>query len=203
MFRISGFCRVATARSARALRVRIRQVVACAVYASVIATFSTQASAADQAAAPPTASSAVAAQPAPATALAPGSSIQIAKSALLTIEGTPTADTLDLRIHKLSDQSLVANDDVTVTVDGRNEAVTRVNVDTYQIPVSDLHGDGAHEIEITVPHDGIREILSGKVTLPETSSAGGLLRDHKQVAWWILNIVIVLVAAIAISRRKG
>jgi hypothetical protein len=30
-----------------------------------------------------------------------------------------------------------------------------------------------------------------------------LWRDHKQVGWWILNIVVVLVAAIALSRRKG
>ena len=52
-------------------------------------------------------------------------------------------------------------------------------------------------------HDGIREIVAGKVAVAEGVSADGLLRDHKQVAWWILNIVIVLVAAIALSRRKG
>jgi hypothetical protein len=143
------------------------------------------------------------AQSAPAPVPTPSSAVQIARSALLTIDGTPGADTLDLRIHKVSDKSLVTGDDVAVTVDGRNESVTRVNVDTYQIPVSDLRGGGTHEVEITVAHDGIREILSGKLTLPETSSTDGLLRDHKQVAWWILNIVIVLVAAIAISRRKG
>jgi hypothetical protein len=27
--------------------------------------------------------------------------------------------------------------------------------------------------------------------------------SHKQLAWWILNIVIVLIAAIAISRRMS
>jgi len=37
----------------------------------------------------------------------------------------------------------------------------------------------------------------------EAASTDSLLRDHKQVAWWILNIVIVLVAALALSRRKG
>jgi hypothetical protein len=174
----------------------------CAVHACVTATFAASASAAAQQAAPPAGSPAVA-QSAPTAVPAPGSAIQIARSALLTIDGTPTADTLDLRIHKVSDKSLVASDDVTATVDGKNESVTRVNVDTYQIPVSDLRGDGTHQVEITVPHDGIREILSGKVTLPETGSKSSLLGDHKQIAWWILNIVIVLIAAIAISRRKG
>jgi hypothetical protein len=140
----------------------------------------------------------------PATALAKGSPVQIAKSALLTVEGTPTPQTLDLRLHKISDKSLVSADDVNVTVDGRSETVTRVNVDTYQIPADSFRGSGAHEVEITVPHDGIREILAGKVILPEGgTSATGLLGDHKQMAWWILNIVIVLIAAVAISNRKG
>jgi hypothetical protein len=140
----------------------------------------------------------------PATALAKVSPVQIAKSALLSIEGTPTPHTLDLRIRKLSDKSLISADDVNVTVDGRSETVTRVNVDTYQIPADSFRGTGAHEVEITVPHDGIREILGGKVILPEAgASATGLLGDHKQMAWWILNIVIVLIAAVAISNRKG
>jgi hypothetical protein len=30
-----------------------------------------------------------------------------------------------------------------------------------------------------------------------------LLGGHKQVAWWILNIVVVLVAFMALSRRKA
>jgi hypothetical protein len=210
---------------------RIRLAVAFAVVACGLGAFAPKESFADQAATPPAVAQPTVAPPAPASAQsapagtqvapaqaqpappaaqaapvvspAPGSVIQIAKSALLAIEGTPTADTFDLRIHKISDKSLISSDDVTVTVDGHSESVTRVNVDTYQMPLGDLRGDGAREVEIIVPHDGIREILSGKITLPQTSSTASLLRDHKQVGWWILNIVIVLIAAIAISRRKG
>jgi len=173
MFRTTGF--------------RIRQAVAVTLLTCGSAAFVPKASAADPAAAPP-------------VQIAP---LEIAKSALLTIDGTPSGDSFDLRIHKISDKSLISSDDVTVTVDGRSESVTRVNVATYQLPLSDLRGDGAREVEIIVPHDGIREILSAKVSLPETSSTASLLRDHKQVGWWVLNIVIVLIAAIAISRRKG
>ena len=71
----------------------------------------------------------------------------------------------------------------------------------YELPINDLRGDGARDVDITVAHDGIREIVSGKVVVAEPSTES-LLRDHKQVAWWILNIVIVLVAALAFSRRK-
>jgi hypothetical protein len=143
------------------------------------------------------------AQPAGPVRLAPNAAAQIAHSALLSIDGTPTADTLRLTIRRVSDKSLVSSDDVTVTVDGRNESVTRANGGGYEVPINDLRGDAARDVEIIVAHDGIREILSGKVAVAEASSTDGLLRDHKQVAWWILNIVIVLVAAIALSRRKG
>jgi len=132
-----------------------------------------------------------------------GLKLAIAHSALLSIEGTPGAGVLDLTVRHVADQSPVVSDDVTVTVDGKNEPVTRGTGGAYQIPLNDLRGAEPREVDITVGHDGIREILTGKVTLPASSSAGSFLGDHKQIAWWILNIVIVLIAAIAISRRKG
>ena len=144
-----------------------------------------------------------AATPALPVRLVPNVAAQIAHSALLSISGTTTDDALRLGISRVSDKSPVSGDDVTVTVDGKNEFVTRESGGGYEVPVNDLRGDGARDVEIIVGHDGIREILSGKVVVAEASSTGGLLRDHKQVAWWILNIVIVLVAAIALSRRKG
>jgi hypothetical protein len=144
-----------------------------------------------------------AAQPTGAARLTPNAAAQIAQSALLSIDGTATADTLRLGIRRVGDKSLVSSDDVSVTVDGRNESVTRESGGGYEVPINDLRGDPPKDVEITVAHDGIREILSGKVAVAEASSTDGLLRDHKQIAWWILNIVIVLVAAIALSRRKG
>jgi hypothetical protein len=143
-------------------------------------------------------------QPAEPVRLVPNATAQIAHSALLSVDGTATADALRLNIRRVSDKGLVSSDDVTVTVDGRNQSVTRENAGGYEVPINDLRGgEPARDIEVVVAHDGIREILSGKVALVEGTSTDSLLRDHKQVAWWILNIVIVLVAAIALSRRKG
>jgi hypothetical protein len=139
--------------------------------------------------------------------LAPKGTAQIAHSALLTVDGTATDDSLKLSIRRAGDKSLITSGDITVTVDGKNEPVTHENGAGYEVPINDLRGDGSHEsardVEIIVPHDGIREILSGKVAVAEGASATSLLGDHKQMAWWILNIVIVFVAAMAISRRKG
>ena len=135
--------------------------------------------------------------------LAPNAAAQIARSALLTIEGTATADALQLSIRRVSDKTLVGSDDVTVSVDGKNQTVTHEKGGAYELPINDLRGDGTRDVDVTVAHDGIREIVSGKVSVAEASSTQSLLRDHKQVAWWILNIVIILIAATAISRRKG
>jgi hypothetical protein len=154
-------------------------------------------------AAPPPAPSERSAQPPQPVQLAPDVAAPIAHSALLTVEATVTADALQLSIRRVSDKSLVNSDDVTVAVDGRNQSVTHEKGGAYELPINDLRGEGARDVDVTVAHDGIREIVSGKVSMAEASSAGSLLRDHKQIAWWILNIVIVLVAAMAFSRRKG
>jgi hypothetical protein len=180
---------------------RIRQVGACIVFVFAVAPGlaagpPAQAQTAQAVQPPP------AAQPAGPVRLAPNAAAQIAHSALLSVDATATADALRLSIQRVSDKSPVSSDEVTVTVDGRNQSVTRAG-GGYEVPINDLRGDAAKDVEIIVGHDGIREIVAGKVAVAEGVSADGLLRDHKQVAWWILNIVIVLVAAIALSRRKG
>src|SRR5207244_538922 len=37
----------------------------------------------------------------------------------------------------------------------------------------------------------------------KAAGVASLWRDHKQMAWWILNITVVLIATIAISRRMS
>jgi len=129
--------------------------------------------------------------------------ISVARSALLTVDATPTGDdSVVLQIRRVADHSVVASDDVTVTVDGKNQTVTRQTDGTYLVSGTELRGDDARAVEVTVGHDGIREVLSGKVTLPAPSTTS-LLGEHKQVAWWILNVVVVLIAVIALSRRKS
>ena len=146
-------------------------------------------------------------QPLQPLVLAPKGTGQIARSALVVVAGTATDDSLQLKIRRVSDGSVIDLGNVSVTVDGKTEAVTRESGGIYTIPVGDLRGessgDAARDVDIIVAHDGIREILSGKVTVTQAASAGGLLGNHKQMAWWVLNIAIVLVAGIAITRRKS
>jgi hypothetical protein len=127
----------------------------------------------------------------------------IAKSAQLAVEAIPENDNLTLHIRRATDQSALISDDVKATIDGKAEPVTRQSDGSYLISAAELRGDVPHDIELVVGHDGIHELLSGQLSLPASGSAGGLLGDHKQIAWWILNIVVVLIAVIAISRRKS
>jgi hypothetical protein len=194
---------------------RIRQVATCLVFASFAGlapgtTGSVLAATALAAPAePPTQPPAQAATATPAVQLPkpvqllPNATARIAHSALLSVEGTATGDTLRIRIRRASDQSLISSDDVTVAVDGKTQSVTHDTSGAYELPINDLRGDGARDVDVTVGHDGIREIVSGKVSVAEATSVSSLWGDHKQIAWWILNIVIVLIAATAFSRRKG
>jgi len=62
-----------------------------------------------------------------------------------------------------------------------------------------------------VTHDGIREVLRAKIAPPAAATAqtpaaaggGAVSGVHRQIVWWILNIAIVLIAALALSRRRS
>jgi hypothetical protein len=132
----------------------------------------------------------------------------VAHSALVTLEAGPTAAGLVLRLRHTADQTPVSVTDLTVSIDGNNQLAMRRADGSWFVPLSSPALTNA-QLEVVVAHDGIREVLSGRITFagegtPSARNARGaasVLRDHKQMAWWILNIAIVLIAAIAISRR--
>lgn len=127
--------------------------------------------------------------------------IRVAHSALLTVDATPTDDSVALYIKRATDQSVVNTSDVVVSVDGRLQTLSRGSDGSYLLPAADLRDKGPHTLEITASHDGIREILSGPLTVPAPQS-GSFISEHRQIGWWVLNIAVVLIAAIALSRRR-
>lgn len=134
----------------------------------------------------------------------PAPTIPIAHSALLTINGTFSSSGLVLHILHAANQVPIDGRDVTVTVDGKNQPLTvQQQVGDFLLPTKDL-SDGPQTLDITVAHDGIREILTGKVALPKSVFGSGMLDSgHKQMLWWVLNIGIVLVAVLAFSKRSS
>lgn len=141
---------------------------------------------------------ALAADPTP-----PTPAIPVAHSALLTIDATHTDDGLALHIKHAGNQIPIDGRDVTVSVDGKSQPVTAAPEGTFLLSTKNLAGDGERQFDIVVAHDGIREILTGKVIVPKAGATLDLWRDHKQMAWWILNVAIVLIAVMAFSRRQS
>jgi hypothetical protein len=132
----------------------------------------------------------------------------LAHSTLVSVEAAmPAPDTLTLRIRHPGGQPVTAPVEVAVTAQGRNLPVTANTDGTWSVALKDSGGKPAGKLDLVISHDGIRELLSGTAAAPASATAPatapGLLGNHKQLAWWILNIAIVLIAAIAISRRMS
>jgi hypothetical protein len=131
-----------------------------------------------------------------------------AHSTLVSVDAARLApDTLALRIRYTGGQPVAAPVEVAVTAQGRNLPVTANTDGTWSVALKDLDGKPAGRLDLVIGHDGIHELLSGTAAAPAAATAPatatGLLGNHKQLAWWILNIAIVLIAAIAISRRMS
>jgi hypothetical protein len=134
----------------------------------------------------------------------PPPAIPVAHSALLAIDATRNGDALELHIRHAANQIPIDGQNVIVTVDGKNQSVTPEPEGTFALSTKDWAGDGERQLDITVAHDGIREILTGKITIPKVgSTATDLLHDHQQMAWWVLNVGVILVAVMAFSRRSS
>jgi hypothetical protein len=129
--------------------------------------------------------------------------IDIAHSALLLADATVANDTLFLRLRNAKNQVVIQTNDLTFNVEGKPQTAKAQVDGTYAVALDGLRGTGDRNVEIIVGHDGIREILAGKIAAIDAKSTGLSLGGHNQLAWWILNIGVVLVGVLALSRKKS
>lgn len=134
--------------------------------------------------------------------------VPLARSALISVDAAaPAPETLTLRIRHTADQTPVTPEQLEVAAQGRSLPATPNPDGTWNVALKNLGGRAPGKLDLTIGHEGIREVLSGTLAPPPAgaaaAAASGLLGNHKQLAWWILNIAIVLIAAIAISRRMS
>lgn len=132
----------------------------------------------------------------------------LAHSSLLRLEGASTAAGLTLRVRPTDAAAPVAISEFSVLLDGKSVPAAPRPDGTWF--VSRAPGVAAPaQLEVTVTHDGIRELLTARLAPADSGAAAapaagaGASGVHKQIVWWILNVLIVLVAAIAISRRTS
>jgi hypothetical protein len=127
----------------------------------------------------------------------------VASSALLTLTVAPTDHALSLQVFRTSDHRLISGPgNVTATLDGHSVPLSAQPDGAYLLSTSGESG-GAHTLGVAVSHDGIRELLTGTVSLPQQRNLLDSIQGHGMSAWWVLNIVVVLIAVVIISRRRG
>ena len=127
----------------------------------------------------------------------------VASSALLTLTMTPEDQALALQVFRTSDHRLIAGPgNVTATLDGHSVPLAPQADGSYLLSTSGQTG-GTHSLGVVVSHDGIRELLTGTVSLPQQRNLLESLQGHGMSAWWVLNILVVLIAVVIISRRRG
>ena len=137
------------------------------------------------------------------TSTPPHGATIVARSAVLTLTAAQADHSLALQVVRTSNHQLIVGPgNVTATLDGHGLPIMARPDGTYVISTRDQSA-GAHSLDVVVSHDGIREILTGKVTVPQQQSVMDMLQGHGMAAWWVLNIAVVLIAVLIISRRRG
>jgi hypothetical protein len=129
--------------------------------------------------------------------------IDLAHSAQLTVDAQETTDAVTLWIRHAADKKVVDTKDVTVSIAGKNQVVTRRTDGSFSFPIDDLRGKEAKPVQLIVGHDGIRELLDGQLPPPPESITRGLLGSHNQLWWWVINIGVLFIGVLALSRKKS
>ncbi|HET9329191.1 MAG TPA: hypothetical protein VFO23_01575 [Steroidobacteraceae bacterium] len=129
----------------------------------------------------------------------------LAHSALVAVDAAAAPGGLALRVRRSAGPQPVAASAVTVSVAGKSEPASARADGTWFVPRPAGARDAGALLEVTVAHDGIQEVLSGRLAGTPAAAPGGAAAgsSRSQMAWWVLNIVIVLIAVIAISRRMS
>lgn len=143
--------------------------------------------------------------------------LPVARSSLVAVDGARAAQTLLLRVHRVQDQQPLTGAELTVTIDGRSVPGAARADGTWVGALAELPAAAPGRLEIVVAHDGVREVLDGPIPRagappatsapPAAAPVGGAgvwaTLMHKQASWWILNVLVVLIGVIAVSRRMS
>ena len=142
----------------------------------------------------------------------------LAHSALVTVEAAPAARTLLLRVRRASDGQPLAGAELSETIDGASAGAALLPDGTWAVPLPQPPAKMPDKLEIVVAHDGLREMLDAQLPAAGAAASGAAAAPapapaapagwlstlaHKQMSWWLLNIAIVMVGVIAISRRMS
>jgi hypothetical protein len=128
----------------------------------------------------------------------------LAHSTALTLEGASVPGALILRVRPSATGTPLNVSDLAASIDGKEMSATPQADGAWRVALPGHPAASEGRLDVAVTHDGIRELLTAKVALskPSAPQSGGA-GVHNQLLWWVLNIAIVLIAVLAISRRTS
>ncbi len=129
--------------------------------------------------------------------------IDFAHSAQLLVDAQESGDTVTLWVRHAADKKVVDTKDVSVSIAGKSQVVTHRTDGSFSISTDDLRGKEPKPVQLIVGHDGIRELLDGQLPPAPESVTSGLLGSHNQLWWWVINIGVLLIGVLALSRKKS
>jgi hypothetical protein len=148
--------------------------------------------------------------------------VTVARSAQITLEAAVTPQGVTLRLLPAVAGTAPHVTSVSVALGDTSEPARPQADGSWLVPLPPPQAARDGKLEVFVSHDGIREVLSGPLptwtaassTASTAASAAarpaattghgsGLFGAHKQLAWWVLNITIVLIGVLAVSRRMS
>lgn len=133
--------------------------------------------------------------------------VTVARSAQLTLEASAGQQGATLRLLPRTQGTATTATgitDISVSLDGASEPIRLQPDGSWFVPLPSALAAHGGKLDVYVLHGGIREVLSGTLAPAPGSVGGGPLGVvHKQLAWWVLNIVVVLIGVLALSRRMS
>ncbi|MBV9696105.1 MAG: hypothetical protein JO005_04170 [Gammaproteobacteria bacterium] len=125
---------------------------------------------------------------------------ELARSATVQVQGSTVPGGLAVTVQGDATHPPQVSG-VSARLGARQVEGTRQPDGSWFLPVGVVPGG---PFELIVAHDGIRELLAAQA--PPAAAAPAVAAPavrRKQLIWWVLNIGIVAVAALVISRRMG
>ena len=136
-----------------------------------------------------------------AAASPPAPDVQLASSAQLVLQGSIHRRDIVLHVTRAAGGAPIEGaGNLTAQLGGRAVPVAARGT-SYVLSTRGFKG-GPEVLQVIVAHDGIHELLSATVRLPKPPDRLAALEKHGYAAWWVLNIVVLLLAARLIMRRK-
>lgn len=125
-----------------------------------------------------------------------------ARGAHYRLVGLLRADTMDIHVSRILDNTPVSDAQVTVEFRGRTYATTASIDGGYAFSAPQLRLPGSAAIAFEIAAGGVDETLRGVVRMPDGTGRHSGHGGARQLGWWVLNFAVCIGFLALIARRR-